>query len=98
MKDIDGTHIYNSPPDIIQIIPATDWYSVYNNDNGEDFVNPLSCWVLLEKAFKDGDTTRWVDGLDAGDVGRYGVEYSTELDSFKEFRYDPARRSVQTNK
>jgi len=67
-------------------------------DEGEEFVVPLSCWVLLEKAFKDGDTTRWVDGLDAGDVGRYGVEYSTELDSFKEFRYDPARRSVQTNK
>ena len=94
MKDIDGTHIYNSPPDIIQIIPATDWCVVYvDQEGGEDMVIPLACWVLIETVDKDDVADRHVDAIDWTSVGYLpDIDFCTDAPNFKEFRYDPARR------
>ena len=33
---------------ILQIVPAPDWYAKYEED-GEGFLEPISCWALIEK-------------------------------------------------
>ena len=99
MKDIDGNHIYNSPPDIMQIIPATDWYVVYDDqEDSEDVVVPLACWVLIELVGKDGVADRFVDAIDCTGAGRNNLgDFCTEVANFKEFRYAPASSSVNSS-
>lgn len=46
---------------IAQIIPATDWFAVYKNeDSGRFFTMPLACWALL----KSGEQVVGMDGSD----------------------------------
>ena len=46
---------------IIQIIPAPDWYALYEEE-GEEYWTPLACWALVDE---DGETR--VVGLEAGE-------------------------------
>lgn len=32
----------------VQIIPATDWYALYDEGEGKVYYCPLTCWSLLE--------------------------------------------------
>ena len=96
MKDI-----YGEIPGIVQIIPATDWYAVYDpvidgvakDSTDGEMLAPLACWVLMERIDGEGKVHRWVSGLDELGVGigaGSGLR-CTEVANFKEFRYDPKR-------
>ena len=71
---------------IIQIMPATDWYSVYDDDsNGrdEELIHPVVCWVLLED---EEEGLRRVDAIDDGTKGWDG-EFASEVSNFNRFFY-----------
>jgi len=67
--------------EIIQIIPATDWYAVYDGD-GEDLVVPVVCWALVE----DEVGVRRVDAIDDGTTAFDG-EFVSQVSNFKRYRY-----------
>ena len=67
---------------------------------------PLVCWVLMERIYPEGSreypngmVDSWVDAIDTSHAGDIILNDTVMDDSaFREFRYDPARGSGQTNK
>jgi hypothetical protein len=49
---------------ILQIIPAIDWYAMYEIEDDANSHAPLVCWALVED--RDGD--RHVVGLDSAET------------------------------
>ena len=78
---------------IIQIMPATDWYSVYDDDsNGrdEELIHPVVCWVLLED---EEEGLRRVDAIDDGTKGWDG-EFASEVSNFNRFFYSKDKQPL----
>ena len=73
---------------IIQIIPATDWYAVYRDDVSYhpdekiDYVVPVVCWALVE----DESGERRVDAIDDGTTSFDG-EFVSQVSGFKRYLY-----------
>jgi hypothetical protein len=78
-------------PYILQIIPATDWYVVYTDDEEEDGENiiPVACWVLMESG---NPTNRYVDAIDSLSVIPIGGEFCSQIGNFKRFQYGKEKK------
>lgn len=69
----------NDKRTILQIIPAQNWYAVYQQDNDQpDEISPVVCWALV-----DDGKYRYVVGLDGGDY----VDYCDEMSNFRGYQY-----------
>src|SRR5215470_11913977 len=61
---------------ILQIIPATDWYAIFDNA-GMELSNPLVCWALVQE--EDGDTA--IRGMVADSDGAI-IEAADKMNNF----------------
>ena len=69
---------------ILQIIPATDWYAIFDNA-GMELSNPLVCWALVQE--EDGDTA--IRGMVADSDGAI-IEAADKMNNFKRFQSYPS--------
>ena len=97
---------YSGKARIIQMMPVTGWYSVYDkmiddravdSTDGEVF-STVACWVLMERIDEEGGVHRWVSALDevGASFGKRGSgiwHRCTEFANFKGFRYGSAEEA-----
>jgi len=103
MEDRGDFFVHDGGDRIIQMMPVTGWYSVYDqmiDDRAVDSTDgealaAVACWVLMERIDAEGRVRRWVSALDeAGAL--FGIRGSswrlcTEFANFKGFRYGKER-------
>lgn len=63
---------------IIQIIPAQDWYGMYEQEDGTMELDPIACWALVD----DGQD-RFVVGLAAADY----VDFCENTSNFRGYKH-----------
>ena len=79
---------------ILQIMPAEDWWAVYDDD-GEAFISKLVSWALVQVG--NEETDRSVTGMDVDEEGR--IEFCQEIENFKNYvfakTYEEALHQVE---
>ena len=88
MRDLEGNHIPYSSGDIVQIIPAVDWYAVFVGEDGKEIFDPVVCWALVEDV--DGEeVSHFVGAIDNAAVNDGLSGLSTTASNFQRFQYHP---------
>ena len=66
---------------VLQIVPATDWWAIYGAEGAEEFSSPLICWAVVEGT--DGE--RLVVGMDTDSKGT--VEICAYANNFRRYEF-----------
>ena len=73
----------NPPPQVVAIAAATDWYTMYEGEDGRNFYLPMAVWAMRE----DGDFS----GIDVDGEG--GTSFAEEDRNFIGYYYRPDFRN-----